>query len=111
VHTLPLRAFREGEIALAGVSGSQIISIMQPADSGHGNDLSVRCRILFSLSLSRGFLAQPEMRPVLVVVADVLGHQSFQMALIQDDDMIKQIAAAVSDKASCDTVLPGRLAD
>lgn len=46
------------------------------------------------------------MCPILVVVANVLVHQTFQMPLVQDDHMIEQITAAVTDPALGDTVLP-----
>src|ERR1039458_6725184 len=46
------------------------------------------------------------MCPVLVVVTDVLVHQTFQMPLVQDDQMIEQITATVTDPALGDTVLP-----
>ena len=43
---------------------------------------------------------------ILVVVTDVLIHQAFQMPLIEDDHMVKQIAAAVADPPLGNTVLP-----
>jgi hypothetical protein len=38
------------------------------------------------------------MRAVVVVIADILGHEVFQMTLIQHNDVFKQIASAVADK-------------
>jgi hypothetical protein len=46
------------------------------------------------------------MRPVLVVVADVLGHQPLQMTYVQNDDVIQQISSAISHPAFGDAVLP-----
>ena len=46
------------------------------------------------------------MRPVLVVMADVLVHKSLQMPLIEDDHMVKQIAVAVANPTLGDDVLP-----
>jgi hypothetical protein len=46
------------------------------------------------------------MRSVVVVVADVLGHQASQMTLIENDDMIEQIPAAVANPALCNAILP-----
>ena len=46
------------------------------------------------------------MCPVVMVVADIFTHQSFQMPLIKDDHMIQQITAAVANKAFRDFVLP-----
>jgi len=47
------------------------------------------------------------MRPVVMVVADVLGHEALEMPLIEHDDMIEQVSAAVADEALGDAVLPG----
>ena len=55
---------------------------------------------------SRSFLAEPKMRSVLVVIANVFVHQAFQMSLIHDDHVIKQIEAAGADPAFRDAVLP-----
>jgi hypothetical protein len=46
------------------------------------------------------------MRPVVMVVPDVLVHQALQMAFIENDHMVKEIAAAVADPALRDAVLP-----
>jgi hypothetical protein len=35
------------------------------------------------------------MRPVIMVVADVVGHQPFQMPLVEHDHMIEQVSPAV----------------
>ena len=42
-----------------------------------------------------------------MVVADVFIHEAFQMPFIENDDVVEQIPAAVSDPALCDAVLPG----
>lgn len=41
------------------------------------------------------------MCPIIVVVADVLVHESFQMVFVEYDDMIEQIAAAVTFLPVC----------
>src|SRR5580700_11130069 len=46
------------------------------------------------------------MRPIVVVVADVLSHQSFQMPLVQNDPVIQQVSAAASHPAFRNAVLP-----
>ena len=46
------------------------------------------------------------MSPVLVVVEHVRRHQPFQMPLIQDDHVVKQVASATSHPALRNTVLP-----
>ena len=40
------------------------------------------------------------MRPVLVVIANVLGHESFDVAFVEHDYMIEQIAPAGADESS-----------
>ena len=51
--------------------------------------------------------AQPEMGSVVMIIRDVLGQEPPEMALVQRDDMIEQIAAATANPALGDTVLPG----
>jgi hypothetical protein len=47
------------------------------------------------------------MGPIVVVVANVLGHDTFEMPLVEDDEVIKQISPAATDEALSNTVLPG----
>ncbi len=49
------------------------------------------------------------MRSVLVVITNVLGQEPFQVALIDCNDMIKQISAATSHPTLGNPVLPGTL--
>jgi hypothetical protein len=44
-------------------------------------------------SAARGFLAETEMRAVLVMVGDVFGKEPLQMPLIESNDMVEQLAA------------------
>ena len=76
----------------SGCSGSQIIAIMQTTESSHGYDLATRARIARHLATGRRSLCQCEMSSILVVVADVFIHKSFQMSFIQNDHVVKQIA-------------------
>ena len=41
-----------------------------------------------------------------MVTANVFGHQPFQVAFIQHDHMIEQVAAAAAKKALSDAILP-----
>jgi hypothetical protein len=43
---------------------------------------------------------------ILVVVTNVLDHQTFQVSFIHDNHMAEKIAAATTDPARGDTVLP-----
>jgi len=45
----------------------------------------------------------------LVIIADVLGKKSLQMVLVQSDNMVEHIAAAASDPALGNAVLPRAL--
>ena len=51
-------------------------------------------------------LPQPKMRAVLVVVADVFREQTFQMVLIQGNDVIQQISSAAFNPTLRYTSLP-----
>lgn len=52
------------------------------------------------------FFVQPEMRSVFVVVADVRRKQSFQVLLIDRNDVVQQIAATAFNPSFRDSVLP-----
>jgi len=45
------------------------------------------------------------MSSVLVVVADVLSHQTLQMPRIEDDDVIQQVSSATADPTLSNAVL------
>jgi hypothetical protein len=47
------------------------------------------------------------MRSVIVVMTDVLAHQSFQMPFVQNDDVVEQIASTVANPTLRNTILPG----
>lgn len=49
------------------------------------------------------------MRSVLVVIADVIGHEPLQMTFVEDDHVVKQIPAAVANKSLGHAVLPRTL--
>jgi hypothetical protein len=87
-------------------SGCEIVPVVQSTKSRHGNDLSADVAVGGRHSITWRTLSQPKVRTILVVVADVFGHQPFQMAFIQDDDMVEQVPATVADEAFGDTVLP-----
>ena len=57
----------------------------------------------------RRILFQEVVDAVLVVVAHVISDQSAKMMLAQRDDMVKDLAAAASDPAFRNSVLPGCL--
>src|SRR6202022_2066495 len=51
-------------------------------------------------------LPQSEMRAVLVVVANILREPAFQVAFVNCDDVIQEIAAATPYPTLCDSILP-----
>ena len=80
--------------------------MMQTTKARHrDNVLRVR-RLYCCRSVVGSLLRQPEMRAVVVVVVDVLVHEALKMALVENDNMIEQIAAAVTDEAFGYAVLP-----
>ena len=80
--------------------------MMQPAEPWHRDNFAALVRTFRRLTACRSLLAQAEMRPVVVIVTDVLVHQAFQMPFIENDDLIEQIPAAVADPSLSNTVLP-----
>src|ERR1700690_3603480 len=80
--------------------------MMQATESGHRYNAATCTRALLCFATRRRFLHQPEMRPVVVIVTDILVHQTLQMAFIHNNHMVEQITSAVADPALCDTVLP-----
>ena len=46
-----------------------------------------------------GFLVQPKMSSVFVIVVHVVGEESFQVAFVQSDDGVEQVASATADPA------------
>src|SRR5271170_3286539 len=81
--------------------------MMQPAKLRRGNDLRMHLSSLHRLSASRRLLVQSKMRTVIVEVANVFVHKALQVAFIQHDHMVEQIAAAGANPTFGHTVLPG----
>jgi hypothetical protein len=46
-----------------------------------------------------GFLVQPKISSVFVIVVHVVGEESFQVAFVQSDDVVEQVASATADPA------------
>src|SRR5664279_3833584 len=86
-------------------SSSPVIAVMQPAHAplaDHGTVFPRAC------PGSRRLLLQPEVSSVVVIIGNVLGEESLQMALIQGDYVVEQVAAAASDPTLGDTIGEGR---
>ena len=86
--------------------GRSIVTMVQPAESGQGLNLALTRRADFRRPTCWRVLRESKMRPVLVIVEQVGGHQPFEMALIQDNHVVQQVASATSNPALRNTVLP-----
>jgi hypothetical protein len=82
---------------------------MEAAEPWHGNDLRTHRRDRRCFVTRRSLFPQPEMRSVVVVIANVFGHEPFQVAFIEHDYMIEQIAPARADESFGHAILPGAL--
>src|SRR6516164_1108645 len=71
-----------------------MITMMQPANTRQGDDTASCAGTLLDQPLARRLFRQTKMRPVLVIIADVVNHEAFQMAFVEHDHMIKQFATA-----------------
>ena len=80
--------------------------MMQAAESWHGYDPATRIVLVMHFTTRRSSFFQREMSPVVVVIADVLVHQAFQMPFVEHDDMVEQITPAVADPTLFNAVLP-----
>src|ERR1019366_6871563 len=78
-------------------ASSPVIAVMQAAHAllaDHGTVFPRAC------PASRRLFIQPEAGSMVVIIGNVLGEQSLQMALIQGDHVVEQVAAAASDQRS-----------
>jgi len=94
------------ENVLYSNSGGQIVAMMQSAESWHRDNVALGSGFVYGITTGRRSLSQCKMSSVVMVITDVLVHQAFQMPLVQDDHMVEQIAAAVSNPALGNAVLP-----
>ena len=100
ISLTPIRNVRDSN------SGGQIVAMMQAAEPWHRYDFASYFGVARCFTAGRRSLCQCKMRPVFVIVLDVLAHQAFQVAFIENDRMVEQIAAAIADPALGDTILP-----
>jgi len=82
---------------------SQIVPMMQSTQPRYRNHLATVNTAGHCVTSRRSLLSQTEVSPVVVVVEDVLAHQTFQMPLIEHDDVIEQVSAAVADEGGWPT--------
>src|SRR5664280_1769737 len=89
----------------AADSSSPVIAVMQPAHAPLANHCTVFQR---AYPASRRLLLQLEVGSVVVIVGNALRQKSLQMALIQGDHVVEQVAAAASDPTLGDAIGEGR---
>ena len=87
-------------------SGGPIIAVMQTAEPWHCYNPAADFGVACWLSTGRRSLRQREMSSIVVIIADVIIHQSLQVPFIENDHMVEQIAAAITDPALGNAVLP-----
>ena len=80
--------------------------MVQPAESRKGLNLAFSLRVNFYRPTCWRVLREAEVRPALMVIEQVRRHQPFEMPLIQNDHVVKQIVPAASHPALSNTVLP-----
>jgi hypothetical protein len=109
-HTYPGGSSQcRSEIGRRSGSGSQIVAMMQAAEPRHGYNSGACIVALLGLTTSRRSLRQRQMRSVVMVIADVIIHEPFQVAFIEDDHMIKQVPTTIADPSFGNAVLPRAL--
>src|ERR1039457_1500743 len=79
--------------------------MMQTTEPRSRYNSVVRFKGRRSVTTCRRSLGQRNVGPVLVIIADILTHEPFQMALIHNDHMVQQFAAATTDPTLRHTVL------
>ena len=77
--------------------------MMQPTEPRYRNHLATANTAGHCVTSRRSLLSQTEVSPVVVVVEDVLAHQTFQLPFIEYDHMIEQVSAAVADEGGWPT--------
>jgi len=77
--------------------------MVHPSESLLGKD---RTRSYGSNSAVRCLLLKSEMRTVLMMVTNILGEQSLQMAFIQRNNVVQQVSSTASHPPLRDAILP-----
>ena len=82
------------------------VTMVQPAEARKGPNLASNFGSQRDRPTCWRVLREPQMRPVLMVVVHVFGHQSLQMPLVQYDHVVQQVSSATSYPTFSDSVLP-----
>jgi hypothetical protein len=101
-HAIVYRAHRRiADLCCHGVP------MVQPAEARKGPSLASNFGSKRDRPTCWRVLREPKMRPIVMIVAHVFGHQSLQMPFVQYDHVIQQISPATSYPAFSGSVLPG----
>src|SRR5690349_20203825 len=83
--------------------------MMETADPRQRNDLRPTARIALNRTPIGSILAQPIVRAVPMVIANVVPKQSSQVPFVERNHMVQQLPAAASDPSFSHSVLPRRI--
>ena len=82
---------------------------MDASDPWQRDNARLCSRMLLRRSMHRRVLFESVVRPVVVIVPDVVLDQPAELFLIQDDDVIEKFSTYVANPAFSDSVLPRAL--
>jgi hypothetical protein len=83
--------------------------MVKAAEPGQGDHLGGRGWPRFSGAAGGSGLAKAAVGPVVVVVPNVIGEESVQVSLVQDEDAIEQFSPTGTNPPLGGAVLPGRV--
>ena len=84
----------------------EVVAMVQAAEPRHRNDPTIRACISGGSTSCRSLLVQSEMCPIVVVIVHVFSDKTLKMSFVEHDDMIEQVASAITHPAFGDAVLP-----
>ena len=79
--------------------------MVQPADAWKRDDLA--CNRQLDVARDRRVSAKRPMRPIAIVVKDVLANETEQMSFTQCDNVVEKLATQSPDPSFGESVLPG----
>src|SRR5215468_6586397 len=82
------------------------VTMVQAPESGKGVDQVFTCSTDRDWPTRWCVFREPQVRPVLVVVAHIIGQQALQMPLVEHDHVIQQVSAAAPHPTLGHPVLP-----
>jgi hypothetical protein len=103
-HLSPQFILDSETISSKPTSGGQIITMMQAAKPWSRYNSTALISGRRSFTARRRSLCQAKVRPVLVIITNVLVHEAFQMTPVNNDHMVYQIPAATPNPALRHTV-------